>query len=472
MKWKRIVSRSTRATSGAFVTAPSTAHRPDPRDGSRFVDPNVVPAWRPGLHMTRRDVYFGTDRQEVLDGTPATFRGRMETTTFDPGPLAPETTYFWRIDEIGPDDQTHPGSIWSFVTLGPGGGLKADYFDNMSRYGEPAVTRIDLGHRFHLGRRLPRSGPGQRLLFRAVERGSGARVRGYVHVHGPHQRIRDALARRQQADRAADPDAGAGGGQRNHEAGRRQDVPGSDGLRGGRRSGHGPVVLAEPRAAAADRSARHAPAAAAGARALPGRTEPWIRRTTRRSAGRRDGRPPGTTCTSAATTRRSRRRRPPTPMSIWADGRRTPRRRIGPFSHGDQEYYWRIDEVNEAEAKSPWKGNLWRFATADFIPVDDFESYSDHDGDRIYEVWIDGWINGTGSTVGYLAAGRCPRRRPPRRAVHAVRLQQRRAAILLGDAADLEHASGLDGPWSRRAEPVVRRAPRSPSRKHRPGESS
>ena len=69
-----------------------------------------------------------------------------------------------------------------------------------------------------------------------------------------------------------------------------------------------------------------------------------------------------------------------------------------------REYYWRVDEVNEAEAKSPWKGNLWRFATADFIPVDDFESYSDHDGDRIYEVWIDGWINGTGSTVGYLAA--------------------------------------------------------------------
>ena len=134
-----------------FVTAPSTAHRPDPRDGSRFVDPNVVPAWRPGLHMTRRDVYFGTDRQKVLDGTPATFRGRMETTTFDPGPLAPETTYFWRIDEIGPDDQTHPGSIWSFVTLGPGGGLKADYFDNMSRYGAPAVTRIDSAIDFTWG---------------------------------------------------------------------------------------------------------------------------------------------------------------------------------------------------------------------------------------------------------------------------------------------------------------------------------
>ena len=35
--------------------------------------------------------------------------------------------------------------------------------------------------------------------------------------------------------------------------------------------------------------------------------------------------------------------------------------------------------------------------------VDDFESYDD-DENRIYETWLDGWINGTGSTVGHIEA--------------------------------------------------------------------
>ncbi len=67
-------------------------------------------------------------------------------------------------------------------------------------------------------------------------------------------------------------------------------------------------------------------------------------------------------------------------------------------------YYWRIDEVNEADPNGPWKGNVWSFTTADFIVVDDFESYNDDfdAGGAIFDTWIDGWANGTGSTVGYL----------------------------------------------------------------------
>jgi len=64
-------------------------------------------------------------------------------------------------------------------------------------------------------------------------------------------------------------------------------------------------------------------------------------------------------------------------------------------------YYWRVDEVNEAEAIQQWEGDVWSFATEAFAVVDDFESYDD-DLNRIYDTWIDGWINETGSTVGYL----------------------------------------------------------------------
>ncbi len=70
-------------------------------------------------------------------------------------------------------------------------------------------------------------------------------------------------------------------------------------------------------------------------------------------------------------------------------------------------YYWRIDEVNNANPDSPWKGNVWMFTTADFFVVDDFESYNDlNEGEpgsnRIYLSWIDGFDDpANGSLVGY-----------------------------------------------------------------------
>ncbi len=41
-----------------------------------------------------------------------------------------------------------------------------------------------------------------------------------------------------------------------------------------------------------------------------------------------------------------------------------------------QTYYWRIDEVNDAEPNSPWKGRIWSFTVTDFIYVDSFETYT------------------------------------------------------------------------------------------------
>jgi len=85
-------------------------------------------------------------------------------------------------------------------------------------------------------------------------------------------------------------------------------------------------------------------------------------------------------------------------------------------------YYWRVDEVNEANPDSPWKGSIWSFTTVDNIiivtVVDDFESYTDDMkvGQAIFQTWLDGSGyasdpndptdppayagNGTGSIVG------------------------------------------------------------------------
>ena len=41
---------------------------------------------------------------------------------------------------------------------------------------------------------------------------------------------------------------------------------------------------------------------------------------------------------------------------------------------------------------------------ANFLIVDDMESYTDDEGNRIYETWVDGWTNSTGSVVGNTTA--------------------------------------------------------------------
>ena len=65
----------------------------------------------------------------------------------------------------------------------------------------------------------------------------------------------------------------------------------------------------------------------------------------------------------------------------------------------DKTYYWRIDEVNEADPNSPWKGDVWCFTTAHFIVVDDFESY---DGvNQVWFSWHDGLGYGAPSNMGY-----------------------------------------------------------------------
>ena len=60
-------------------------------------------------------------------------------------------------------------------------------------------------------------------------------------------------------------------------------------------------------------------------------------------------------------------------------------------------YYWRVDAISD----EVWTGDLWSFATQEYQLIDDFESYDSEDN-AIYNTWIDGWVNGTGSTAGYL----------------------------------------------------------------------
>jgi hypothetical protein len=72
-----------------------------------------------------------------------------------------------------------------------------------------------------------------------------------------------------------------------------------------------------------------------------------------------------------------------------------------------ETYYWRVDEVDEAQTPTTLEGELWNFATPDYLIVDNFELYNDLNPDdpqsnRIFYAWLDGIDNPTnGSIVGY-----------------------------------------------------------------------
>jgi hypothetical protein len=61
----------------------------------------------------------------------------------------------------------------------------------------------------------------------------------------------------------------------------------------------------------------------------------------------------------------------------------------------DTTYYWRIDEVNDPNV---WKGDVWKFTVANFVIVDNFESY-DTGTNKIFNTWEDGNVNFTGSFI-------------------------------------------------------------------------
>ncbi|MBN2593180.1 MAG: LamG domain-containing protein, partial [Sedimentisphaerales bacterium] len=65
-------------------------------------------------------------------------------------------------------------------------------------------------------------------------------------------------------------------------------------------------------------------------------------------------------------------------------------------------YYWRIDEVNDAETPSVWPGIIWDFTTVDSLVVDDFETYDSNDN-QIWYAWKDGLGYGTQETPPYYA---------------------------------------------------------------------
>jgi hypothetical protein len=401
----------------------SQATDPNPLDGATDVSRDVSLGWQSGESAATHDVYLGTDFDDVNSATAASLirvsSGQAAATYDPPGRLEFGKTYYWRIDEVNaaPDFTVFKGDVWSFTvepyvypitniaasassssaTMGPektidGSGLDADDLhgtvDTTMWLSNSAVPmpawieyQFDRTYKLHemwvwnSNQSLePFAGIGAKDV--TVEYATGAD--DWQVLPGVAEFARASGA----AGYAHDITINFGG-----VAARKVQLTINSNW-----GGFMPQTgLSEVRFYYLPVHAREPQPAAAATDVNPnGLTLTW-----------RAGREAASHDVYLGTD-----------QAAVADGTAPKVSTVEP-SHApvveiDATYFWKVNEVNTAEAVSTWQGDVWSFSTPQFLAVDDFESYNDQEnmGTRIYETWIDGWDAPAtnGGLVGYSTA--------------------------------------------------------------------
>ncbi len=102
--------------------APTRAKNPVPGTDASDIPRDTGLAWDAGKFAAKHDVYFSSSYSDVNDATGTNPLGALvapgtTTTTYDPGILAFDQTYYWRVDAVNspPDSTLYRGDIWSFT---------------------------------------------------------------------------------------------------------------------------------------------------------------------------------------------------------------------------------------------------------------------------------------------------------------------------------------------------------------------
>lgn len=88
------------------------AHSPSPTYAWQDADLATILTWSPSTGDVSYNVYFGT--LNPIDTT--VFRGNQAATFYNPGALAPNTHYYWRIDGVKANGTVSTGALWHFWT--------------------------------------------------------------------------------------------------------------------------------------------------------------------------------------------------------------------------------------------------------------------------------------------------------------------------------------------------------------------
>ncbi len=333
---------------------------PDPADGAIIEETWATISWSPGDFAVSHDVYFSDNFDDVNASAAEAFRGNQTLTYLVvgfpgfpyPEGLVPGTTYYWRIDEVNPDDPNSPwrGPIWSF-SIAPRTAYNPDPADGAEFVDPDVVLSWTAGfgaklHTIYLGDD-----------FDQVSNATGGSPQGAA-LYKPATPLDVEKVYYWRVD----------------------EFDGSETYQGDVWSFTTPGAVGNPSPAngavdvkmtttlswtASDSAASH--------EVYLGTNEEAVRNADKTSPEYKASNPLG------------------------SEG----------YDPGKLDwhtiYYWRIDEVdNQGNTQ---KGPLWIFTTADFISVDDFEDYTDNDadGEAIWQSWIDGFgVAENGAQAGNL----------------------------------------------------------------------
>ncbi len=337
---------------------------PEPADGAMVENTWANLSWSPGDFAVSHDVYIGDNFDDVNNGAASTFLGNQNTTLVTvgfpgfpfPDGLVPGTTYYWRIDEVNDAEPNSPwkGKIWSF-----GVPPKTAYFPVPADGAEAVAVDAQLSWTGGFGSKLHTVYFGDN--FDDVNNAAGGLPQGSAtYTPGPLQMAKTYYWRVDEFD-AIDTYKG------------KVWSFTTEGAVGSPQPANGAVdVMQSP-------------------------VLTWI---------------PGVFAdthqvyfgTDAEAVKNADTSSP----EYKGSGNLGSESFNASSLEWNTTYYWRIDEANNANADSPWTGPLWSFTTANFLIIDDFESYNDiNEGEpgsnRIYNAWIDGYNNPAenGSVVGH-----------------------------------------------------------------------
>jgi len=396
----------------SFTMAPTSAYSPNPRNGDKWIDPNADLSWQPGQNAVRHNLYFGTDRAKVEARDASVSKGAQATTTFEPGTLAKETTYYWAVDESG--IANYPGEVWSFTTGGGPGGVKGEYFNNTARdfSGAPTLTRIDPDINFNWGNDGPGAPIGtDHFSVRWTADLEIAVADAYTFTTNTDDGSRVWLNDQPIIDRWVDQaPADAASNPIQLEPGiysLTMEYYENDGGAVAYLYWQTPTVARQIIPSGPLQPPVHARAIYpkdADVNVPQDATLMW-------SIGDKTV----THDVYFGTDKAAVEAATPADTAVYKGNQGKDENTFAPGALAfNTTYYWRVDEVNDAAAGSPWKGAVWSFTTADFIIVDDFETYTNDSPYRLFQTWIDGWGfspdeffpdgnpgNGSSSSVGH-----------------------------------------------------------------------
>jgi hypothetical protein len=366
----------------SFSIPPKKAYFPNPADDAKFVDADVTLTWEPGFGARTHTVYFGDDFDTVNNATGGTGIGPTEYT---PGTLEREKVYYWRVDETDLFE-THRGDVWSFRTAKAGGGVRGDYYSGMD-FRTHRLTRIDPQINFNWGTGEPDPAVGPDGFS---VRWTGEVEAGYTETYTFYTRVDDGVrlwvGGKQLVGDEAWTDQGATEysgtidlvAQNTYSITMEYYENGGDAVAELRWSSPSTPKQFIPQAAFSP------PVRASGPSPRNGATDAKMTPTLRWNPGDYAASHEVYFGTDQDAVKNA------TTGSPEYKGTRT----LGDesFEPGklawDSTYYWRVDEVNNLHADSPWVGNVWSFKTGDFLVVDNMEDY-DVDN-QIWWNWLDG----------------------------------------------------------------------------------